>query len=237
MALPPRLSRLLAHGIVALAVAPVAVVAACADSTDSGPGPGVDAGSGTDGGRRDGSGGSNDGAVDSAPKSTCELTRAYFEGCGNDGDLNCGASGFDAWCDANDKTINSAAYRRAEAACLTQDNCDGKDRRACEYEHYNDETPTASQTALVAAYCETCEPSDVAGCTERSTKYDAAKGIETVADIFIAAWEFADAIVDEMKTSCTGAATDAGSDSAACAKAFASCAADVYLTRLPDCPE
>ena len=234
MAQPLRLSRLLAN--VALALVPIAVVVACADST--GADGASDAGSGPDSARRDGAGESKDGAVDSAPKSTCELTRAYFEGCGNDTDLNCGASGFDAWCDANDKAINSEAYRRAEAACLTQDNCDGKDRRACEYEHYNGETPTTSQSTLVAAYCETCAPSDVTGCVERSTKYDPSKGIETVADIFIAAWEFADTIVDEMKTTCTGAAvTDAGSDPAACAKAFASCAADVYLTRLPDCPK
>ncbi len=227
--------RLFARGL--LALAPVAlVVAACADSTSQ-PGPAVDdAGLGTDGGRRDDGSSSNE--VDAGPKSTCEITRAYYEGCGNEGDLNCGAAGFDAWCAANDQAINSEAYRRAEELCLTQDNCDGKDRRACEYAHYDSETSTASQEALVAAYCETCEPADVAGCTARSTKYDATKGIESASDIFIAAWEFADAIVDEMKTSCTGAAAgDAGSDVAACAKAFANCAADVYLGRLPDCPK
>ena len=188
--------------------------------------------------RRDAGAVSEDGGADAGPKSTCEITRAYYEGCGNGGDLNCGAAGFDAWCAANDQAINSEAYRRGEQLCLTQDNCDGKDRRACEYAHYNDETLTTSQEALVAAYCATCEPADVAGCTGRSTKYDPTKGIESVNDIFIAAWEFADAIVDEMKTSCTGAAAaDAGSDVAACAKAFANCAADVYLARLPDCPE
>lgn len=226
--------RVLARALLGLATVPLAIVAACADSTSSVAGPGPDAGSGADGGRRDGGASTDDGG----PKTTCEITRAYFEGCGNEGDLNCGANGFDAWCEANDDAINSDAYRRAEALCLTQDNCDGKKRRACEYEHYNDETPTASQKALVDAYCETCEPSDVAGCTERSTTYDEAKGIDSVPDIFIAAWEFADEAVDEMKTKCTGAAAaDAGSDVAACAKAFANCAADVYLGRLPDCPK
>lgn len=228
--------RLLVPGLVTLVTMAV-VMAACADSTAAIGAPDADAGA--DSGRRDGRAASgDDGGEDAGPKSTCEITRAYYEGCGNDGDLNCGAAGFDAWCAANDQAINSEAYRRAEELCLTQDNCDGKDRRACEYAHYNDETLTASQEALVAAYCETCEPADVAGCTDRSTKYDATKGIESVNDIFIAAWEFADAIVDEMKTSCTGAAAaDAGSDVAACAKAFANCAADIYLGRLPDCPK
>lgn len=230
------LLRLAARGV--LAVVPVAViVTACADSTEAGPGPALDDGGDRDSGRRDGALGTDDGGA-AAAQSTCERTRAYFEGCGNEGDLNCGAAGFDAWCDANDSTINSEAYRRAEATCLTEDNCDGADRRACEYTHYNDETLTASQSALVAAYCETCEPSDIAGCTERSTKFDASKGIGSVPDIYVAAWEFADAIVDEMKTSCTGAAlADAGSDPAACAEAFSGCAADIYLSRLPDCPE
>jgi len=222
--------RLVAHGIVALV--PVALLAAaCAATTEAVPGADSDASPHGDAGT-----GSNDAA--DGPGRTCELTRAYFEGCGNEDDLMCGRSAFDAWCVANDESMNSEAYRRAEARCLTQDNCDGKKRRACEYAHYDGETPTASQRALVAAYCETCEAADVAGCAERSTTFDPTKGIESVPDIFVAAWELADAIVDEMKTACTGAAaSDAGADAAACAKAFAGCAADVYLTRLPDCPE
>ncbi len=214
--------------LLALAAVSTGTVAACSDDTSAPAGPSSDSG------RRDGSAASDDG--DAGSKSTCEITRAYFEGCGNAGELNCGADGFDAWCAANDTTINSATYRRAEALCLTQDNCDGKKRRACEYAHYNDEPPTASQKALVESYCATCEPSDVAGCTSRSTAYDPAKGIDSVDDIFVAAWELSDDVTDEIKTKCTGAAAaDAGADAAACAKAFANCAADVYLDRLPDC--
>ncbi|MBX3222967.1 MAG: hypothetical protein KF795_20820 [Labilithrix sp.] len=224
------LPRLLLRG--AIASAPVAAAVACADSAGD-PLPAAAPADAADAARE---AGEPDGGAE-RPTTTCGITRAYFERCGNEGDLNCGVDGFDAWCAANDSAINSEAYRRAEALCLTDDNCDGAKRRDCEYTHYADETPTASQTALVTAYCATCEPSDTAGCRTRSTTYDPAKGIKSVDDIFVAAWEFSDAIVDEMKTKCTGAAltTDAGSDVAACAKAFAGCAADVYLDRLPDC--
>ena len=224
--------RLLLRGLIA--AAPIAAAVACADSTASEAGSTSDAGNGADS-ARDGSKGKTDGG-DTDPKTTCEITRAYGEACGSDSDLNCGASGFDAWCEANDKAINSEAFRRAQALCLTESNCDGAKRRDCEYKHYNEETPTASQKALVAAYCETCAPSDVAGCTKRSTTYDPTKGIKSVDDIFIAAWELTDDIVDEIKTQCTGA-TDAGSDVATCAKTFANCAGDIYLARLPDCPK
>ena len=218
-----------------MAAAPVAAAVACADSTASEPGSTTDAGNTAD--VRDGAKSTTDGG-DTAPKTTCEITRAYVEACGSDSELNCGASGFDAWCEANDKAINSEAFRRAEALCLTEDNCDGAKRRDCEYKQYNEETPSSSQKALVSAYCETCAPSDVAGCTTRSTTYDPTKGIKSVDDIFIAAWELADDVVDEIKAQCTGAATtDAGSDVAACAKAFANCAGDIYLARLPDCPK
>jgi len=219
--------------LVALAPASLAVVAACEDGTSGAAG--LADGADSDGARGDRS---EDGAAaDAKPDSTCAITRAYFEGCGNGADLNCGSGGFDAWCAANDEAINSEAYRRAEALCLTQENCDGNERRACEYEHYNDETPTAAQKALVEGYCETCEPADVAGCIERSTTYESAKGIDRVSDVFVAAWELADDVTAEITTKCTGAAaTDAGSDVTACAQAFAGCAADVYLAHLPDCP-
>ncbi|MDF2692415.1 MAG: hypothetical protein K0S65_798 [Labilithrix sp.] len=211
-------------------MAPVAAaVLACADSTsDPGPSSGVDASTGSD---------SDTPGDDAGRRSTCEITRAYFEGCGNDSDLNCGTEKFDSWCAQNDQAINSEAYRRAEELCLTSDHCDGADRRDCEYRHYNDETLTAAQEALVTAYCETCEPSDVSGCTKRSTTYDPAKGINSVGDIFIAAWEFGDTIALEMRTTCTGSGVDAGVDTTACAETFAGCTADVYLARLPDCPK
>jgi hypothetical protein len=225
----------LVPGLVLLAPAAVVVVAACADTTEADASPG-DAGKGSDA-RRESSSPSTATETDAGQKTTCELTRAYFEGCENEGDLNCGAN-FDTWCAANDKVINSNSYRRAQAVCLTDENCDGKDRRDCEYEHYNGETPTASQKALVKAYCETCEPADVSACTETSTTYDRTKGIGSVGDIFVAAWELDDSLVDEIKTSCTGAAaSDAGADTGACAKAFASCAGAIYISNLPDCPK
>ena len=168
-------------------------------------------------------------------KTTCQTTRAYYESCGNEADLNCGTAGFDAWCAANDKMVNSEAFRRAEARCLTTGNCDGADRRDCEYGHYADETPTPAQKALVTAYCQTCEPSNVAGCTKSATTYDRKHGIESVPDIFIAAWELSDELVNDIETSCTGATVDAGADPAACAEAFADCAGGLYLDRIPDC--
>lgn len=72
------------------------------------------------------------------------------------------------------------------------------------------------------------------GCAARSTGYDIIVGPKSVKDIFVAAWEFNDAITNEMRTTCTGAALDAGD--AGCEKAFAGCTADVYLSHVPDCP-
>lgn len=155
--------------------------------------------------------------------STCELTRAFVERCG--ADLNCGASGFDAWCAANDVAVNSDAYRRAQAKCLPEIPCDAKARDECTAQHYATETPTDAQRALVDAYCATCEPGS-SDCTTRA-RTDAST------DVYVAAWELRDALVDEIRTKCTGASLDAGAD---CAKAFGSCAAEVYLDSVPDCP-
>ena len=177
-----------------------------------------------------------------ASASTCEITRAYVTGCNAlapDGgeQLTCGEGKFDAWCDLNDKAINSASYRRAEALCLTTKNCDGLARRDCEYRTYATATPTAAQTKVVAAYCQTCEPADTAGCAVRKTKYDPAKGPKSTDDVFVAGWELNDALDDEIRTKCTGAAVDAGPDAAACLKQFGNCAGDVYIDHLPDCPK
>ena len=170
--------------------------------------------------------------------SICAITRDYVTRCAGDDELNCGAAGFDAWCAANDEAVNSDAYRRAETKCLPEVACESSARRACEYGSYADETPTAAQSALVLAYCRTCEPADVAGCTTRSTTYDAGAGPSVVGDIFIAAWELSDPICDLIREKCTGGALDAGAsmDAAACASAFASCAAGPYLDAVPDCP-
>lgn len=170
------------------------------------------------------------------PKGICATTRTYFESCGNADELTCGAS-FDAWCALNDK-LNSDALRRAEAACLTTQNCDGTARRACEYGYYANEKMTASQKALVTAYCNTCDPDEFERCLKRSTKFDKSRGIESVPDVFIAAWELADPIVDQIKKACTGEALgQSRPDSSSCSEAFANCAADIYIARLPDCPK
>lgn len=162
-------------------------------------------------------------ASSSATVSPCAVTRAFVERCG--ADLNCGPAGFDAWCAANDAAINSDAFRRAEAACLPTVECDAKKRDACEEAHYATETPTAAQRAVVAAYCASCEPG-VATCAADAVS-------DPKKDIYVAAWELADPVVDEIRTRCTGAALDAG---ASCEKAFGSCAAEVYLDRVPNCP-
>ncbi len=217
----------------ALALAPAAaVIIACSDSASTSPGgadggdaaaPAKDAARSTDGASGD--------PADAGPKTTCSITLAYYEACNNTGELPCDQPNFDAWCAKNDET-NSDAFRRAEATCLSTDNCDANKRRDCEYAHYNDEALTHSQSELVSAYCTMCEPSDPSGCKTRATHYDTTA---TVGDVFVAAWEFSDAIVDEMRTKCTG--LDGGVDAGGCAKAFGSCTADVYFAHLPDCPK
>jgi hypothetical protein len=191
-------------------------------------------------------------------RTTCETTLAFAKACGTVDDLNCG-SGFEAWCDANDRAINSDTYRRAEARCLVPENCELKKRIDCEYRSYSSETPTTAQAALVSAYCARCAPEDVAGCTNRATIYDPNLGPGSIENIFIAAWELNDSIVAQITSTCLGsllsdggAPTDASAvgdaqagdadagtaegSYAACEKAFGSCAADIYLARLPDCP-
>ena len=191
-----------------------------------------------------------------AGRLTCDIVRAYSEACGTESELNCGAK-FDAWCDANDRAINSAAFRRARAACLNDAHCDSDTRSDCEYRSYASATPTSTQRAVVEAYCKACAPTDLAGCSQRATVYDPTKGLGSLEDIFVAAWELNDEVVNAIMARCLGttagadggaadagedAATDGGDagapqvDYAACAKAFGSCAADVYLERVPDCP-
>lgn len=181
-----------------------------------------------------------------ADASTCELTRAYTLECNLGADagdlLNCGEANFASWCASNDKAVNSAAYRRAEALCLTKKNCDALSRRDCEYRSYATAVPSAAQKAVVAAYCQTCEPTSL-DCAVRKADYDPTLGPSSTDDVFVAAWELSDAIDDGIRTKCTGPALDAGvalpdggGDAAACLKAFGGCAADVYLNAVPDCP-
>jgi hypothetical protein len=213
------------------------VIAACASSTEATTD--ADAGDAEADAKRTTPGDSSTEPVDAGP-TTCEVSRTYYAACKLD--LNC-ADKFDQWCDANDKAINSEAFRRGVAQCLVPTNCDPDRRRDCEYKTYNTAIATNAQKQLVAAYCQTCEPSDTAGCATRATRYDTALGPGSVTDIFVAAWEFNDKLSDEMRTKCTGSALDAGADaggdggaSAACVKAFAGCTADVYFAYLPDCP-
>jgi hypothetical protein len=235
-------------GLALVGSALAAVVSACSDetaATASAEEAGTDAG--TD--RRQPPG--NDAAVEvdaRSEASTCELTRAYTVACnvGSDaGDpLTCGASKFDAWCALHDKAINSEAYRRAEALCLVKQNCDGFARRDCEYRSYLTAKPTAAEQQVVAAYCQTCEPADQAGCITRKTDYNAALGPKSTDSVFVAAWELSDTLDDQIRAKCTGtaldagvaAALDAGGDAAACYKAFDNCAGDLYVNALPDCP-
>lgn len=235
------------------ALVPVTIAvlsAACAEDDAPGLAPVEDAGTG---GSADGAGSdaaSTVDAGDAGAPSTCAITRAFVEGCFGPKELNCGPDKYDAWCAKNDATINSAAFRRAEALCLKKANCDADRRRDCECKSYGSAVPTASQTALVAAYCATCEPGDLTGCKARATTYDPVKGPNSVTDLFVAAWELADPLTDAIRTQCTGAAADAGPGDAgdagdggdagdpvaACAKQFGKCAGDVYFAVLPDCP-
>lgn len=182
----------------------------------------------------------NVGPIDSA--SVCAATRAYYENCG--GDLECGPDHFDAWCRAQDPIINSDAFRRAQLTCLTSANCNGDRRRACTYETYRTATPTAAQRALVDAFCATCEADAVDACRTRHVTYDPDDGPSSVSDVFIAAWELADGLVDQIRASCTGSALtgygDAGADGGpgiTCLRAFSLCAGDLYIDAFPACPE
>ena len=187
-----------------------------------------------------------DGAVEAdtgVPLTTCELTRAYVTDCNKDlpdggEQLTCGDGKFDAWCALNDKAINSESYRRAEAMCLTHANCDGNARRDCEYKTYATATPTTAQKQVALAYCQTCEPADPTSCVTRETTYKSALGPKSTDDVFVAAWELNDALDDEIRTKCTGAAHDAGAspDAGTSLKEFASCAVGIYIDKLPDCP-
>jgi hypothetical protein len=235
-----------------------AIAYACS-STSQGTSESSDAGSGGDSAIAEGPRPHGDASTNTPPdRTTCETTLEFAKACGTVGDLNCG-SRFEAWCDANDRAINSDTFRRAEARCLIAENCDVNDRNDCEYRSYSTETPTSAQAALVAAYCAHCAPEDLAGCTKRATVYDPSLGIKSVENIFIAAWELKDSIVEQITSTClTSLASDAGPSSdassvsdaeagdadasvplggyAACEKAFGSCAADIYFEHLPDCP-
>lgn len=238
---PLALLTVLAVGVGALAAA----VSACADDTSSTAAPDESTDAATEAQRPPLPGADAATGADAAhDASTCEITRAYHIACNTkSGDPLaefCGSAKFDAYCASNDGT-NSESYRRAEALCLVKENCDGLDRRDCEYRSYATATPTAAQKQVVLAYCQTCEPGDPTGCVKRKTAYDPQLGPKSTDDVFVAAWELSDALDDAIRTQCTGSAldagaVDAGADAASCLKAFANCAGGIYLDALHDCP-
>jgi hypothetical protein len=176
----------------------------------------------------------NDGGSSGGPSGdVCAVTREYIIECAGESELDCGADKFDAWCVQKDRKLNSDAFRQAETKCLPTVGCDGNERKDCEYKSYSGLKQTDAQKALVEAYCTTCEPSDT-GCAARVVTYDEAGGPAAVTDVFIAVWELADPIVDQIREKCTGTALPAGADP--CPKRFGSCAAGPYLDGLPDCP-
>ena len=208
-------------------VAAVFLVWACS-STESTPG--TSSSGGTDGGTTNEGGSSGT----PAPGDICTVTRSYVIDCAGESELDCGKDKYAAWCTEKDQKTNSEAFRRAELKCLPTVGCDPNERRDCEYKSYAGEKPTDAQKALVEAYCLKCEPADTAGCATRAVTYDPAAGVASVTDLFIAAWELADPIVDQIREKCTGTALPDGPDP--CPKRFGECAADPYLDAIPDCP-
>jgi hypothetical protein len=216
-----------------------AFIAACSSDSSSAPAGGGGGDAAPDDGRPDGA----------TAVSTCELTRAFILDCNQGSDagdqLTCGAAKFDAWCASNDQAINSDAYRRAEARCLTHASCTNATRADCEAKSLAMDRPTAAQKNVVAAYCQTCEPADPTGCAMRKAGYDPAKGPDSTDDVFIAAWELNDVLTDQIRTKCTGTALDGGIEAQLdaggvanpCLKAFGNCAGDIYVNALPDCPK
>lgn len=198
---------------------------------------GADAQGAGDAGPTDAAGGGDGDGGAVPPEVTCAQERTFVETCR--GELTCGAAGFDAWCKERVGRVDSAQRARAIAACFRADLCQERPRLDCVYGHYARERRTASQEALLAAYCATCEPGDLAGCAARTTTYDAAAGPASVTDQFLAVWELADPLVDGIRAQCTGADAGAGAADAgasACARAFSRCAGGVYVDALPDCP-
>lgn len=212
------------------------------DATDGGDGGLARDGASTPDGADDlGDAGPSEGA--DASFDLCARTAAYEIGCGRASGLTCGDAGFSAWCAQNDKIVNSAQFDKAELGCLTMANCAATPRHDCDYRAYGSDSLDTAQANMVKAYCQTCEPLDVMGCTKRQTTYDPKAGPDSVSDVFVAAWELSDSLVDQVRTKCTGAALDAGADAStdagitACAKAFSNCSGGVYVDALPNCPK
>lgn len=178
-----------------------------------------------------------DGAVAFDPTKVCAQELAYFTTCNVDPkDVTCTAAKFEPWCKDSQEKVDSEQRTIARAKCLVAANCDPALKNACIYSTYNTLALSTAQQKLVADYCQTCEPG-VATCAAAHTVYDPAAGPKSVDDLYIAAWELATPLVNAIDQKCTGAAiADAGADAGTCARRFATCAADIYIDALPNCP-
>lgn len=224
-------------------VASGALLGACGG--DSAAEEGEEAGP-VDASRRDGS--SFDGGVD--PESdggaklpsdvaSCEALKSFYEACGGEPLCSTKNAKFDEWCVANTRSVDSEAYRLATVKCATADNC-GKDKRKdCMYRSYGDTTQSVAQELLTTAFCQMCQPGDLAGCRKRTTTYNSVSGPGAVPSEFIAAWELSDAVADKIRANCTGTgggAFDGGADAGACATAFDRCSGGYFIDAILDCP-
>lgn len=234
---------LLVASVASLAAAGL-LLGACGADTEAEEG---DDGGLPDGSRRDAAradGGISEEETDGAVKkpidvASCEALKAFYKACGGEPLCSLDNPQWDAWCVANTTSVDSEAYRIATARCATADNCGADKRKDCMYRAYADTLQSAAQQQLTTAFCQMCQPSDLAGCVKRTTTYNAAGGPGAVPSEFLAAWELSDSVVQKIRTACTGSggkAWDGGADAGACARAFDLCAGDFYVEALTDCP-
>ncbi len=179
------------------------------------------------------------GVTEPSDVAACKTLKKYYETCG--GEPLCPLPKFDTWCLDNTKAVESEAYRRGTIACATAENCDTDKRKDCMYRSYSQSSQSTAQELLTVAFCQMCQPSDVTGCRKRTTSYNTVAGPKAVTSEFLAVWELSDAVVDQVRTNCTGSgkgAVDAGIDGglAACETAFDKCAGEYFVNALPDCP-
>ncbi len=172
------------------------------------------------------------------PTKVCAQELEYFAACkAPPGDINCTAARFEAWCTLNQAATDSAQRVRARAACLDVKHCDPNLLKDCLYKSYSTQQQTPAQAKLVADYCATCEPGD-STCPTRKIAYDAAKGPNSIDDVYLAAWELSEALTVAIDQKCTGPAiADAGADAGSCQKRFGNCAGGLFIDALPDCPK
>lgn len=220
--------------LAAFSVASTALVFACAKDAEVEPGDRDDAGA--EAGRPDSSTVRSDagGTKDSGKQDgACEGELETYNECELDG-MQCGPSGYVAWCHQNEAATDSAQRIAARAKCLGTAYCEPKDRSDCIYAQYNDTEPTAAQAALLGHYCAACEPEGVEGCKARTLHY--APGHPEATDtIFLATWELSAGLVDAIDANCI--APLAGVDAGTCAEAFDDCAGGYYIDALvADCP-